>query len=81
MIISHCIDDVTRGGWVLGNALISQMSTYNINNISKYANTFTTLHISGPLWIIAQSWGGTGDGVEGHTNKDLPPQQANDALL
>ena len=31
--------------WVLGlgNALISQMSTHNIY---KYANTFTTLHIS-----------------------------------
>ena len=68
----------TRGGWVLGNALISQMSTYNIY---KYANTFTTLHISGPLWIIAQSWRGTGGGVESHTNKDLPPQQANDAPL
>ena len=78
-MISHIALTVrTRGGWVLGNALISQMSTYNIY---KYANTFTTLHISGPLWIRAQSWGGTGDGVEGHTNKDLPPQQANDALL
>ena len=68
----------TRGGWVLGNALISQMSTHNIY---KYANTFTTLHISGPLWIIGQSWRGTGGGVESHTNKDLPPQQANDAPL